>query len=97
MKPYEIIDRLNRLEDVFFSVLQEVRSIRGETQKQVNGDPTIDPLLKAEKYPAPPVSLRSGLSVVDVPRFVNQRPGELHGSQKRKAKTLDQKPCRRKT
>ena len=49
MKPFGIIDRLDRLEDAFFSGLQEVRSIKAEIQKQVDGDPTIESLLEAEE------------------------------------------------
>ena len=49
MKPLGIIDRLDRLEDAIFSGLQEVRSIKAEIQKQVDGNPTVESLLEAEE------------------------------------------------
>ena len=46
---YEILTRLEKLEDGFLSDLQEVRSIKAEIQKQVNGNPSLEPLLDVEE------------------------------------------------
>ncbi len=49
MDASEILTRLEKLEDAFLSGLQEVRSIKGEIQKQANGNATLQPLLDAEE------------------------------------------------
>ncbi len=49
MDASEILTRLEKLEDAFLSGLQEVRSIKGEIQKQGNGSPTLEPLLDVEE------------------------------------------------
>ena len=41
----EILTRLDKLEDGFVSGLQELRLIKGEIQKQTNGNPTLEQLL----------------------------------------------------
>lgn len=45
----EILTRLEKLEDAFLSGLQDVRSIKGEIQKQSNGNATLEGLLDAEE------------------------------------------------
>jgi len=44
-----IISRLETVEDVLLSELQEVRSIKGEIQKQTNGNLSLESLLDAEQ------------------------------------------------
>ena len=43
------LTRLENLETSLFSLLQEVRSIKAEIQKQANGNPTLELLLEAEE------------------------------------------------
>lgn len=45
----ETLTRLENLESSFLSLLQEIRTIKAEIQKQANGDQPIDPLLEAEE------------------------------------------------
>ena len=45
----EIISRLETVEDVLLSELQEVRSIKGEIQKQAKGNSRLEGLLDAEQ------------------------------------------------
>ena len=49
MDLFEILTRLEKLEDAFLSGLQEIRSVKAEIQKQANGNPTLEPLLEAEE------------------------------------------------
>jgi len=42
------LERLENLETSLLSLLQEVRSIKTEIQKQANGNPTLEPLLDVE-------------------------------------------------
>ena len=44
-----MITHLDKLEDAFLSGLQNVRSIKAEIQKQINGNPTPESLLDAEQ------------------------------------------------
>jgi len=44
----EILTHLENLESSFLSLLQEIRTIKEEVQKQANGDQPLDPLLEAE-------------------------------------------------
>ena len=43
------LSRLENLETSLLSLLQEVRSIKGEIQKMANGNSTLEPLLDAEQ------------------------------------------------
>ena len=45
----DTLTRLETLETSLFSLLQEVRSIKGEIQKKANGNPSLEPLLEAEE------------------------------------------------
>ncbi len=45
----DLLTRLENLETSLLSLLQEVRSIKGEIQKKANGNHTLEPLLDAEQ------------------------------------------------
>ena len=49
MNQTDIISHLDNLEGAFLSGLQEVREIKGEIQKQSNGNATLEGLLDAEE------------------------------------------------
>jgi len=44
----DLIARLENLEDSLLYLLQEVRFIKGEIQKKIDGNPALDPLLGPE-------------------------------------------------
>ena len=45
----ETLTRLENLESSFLSLLQEIRTIKAQIQKQGNGSPTLEPLIEAEE------------------------------------------------
>ncbi len=45
----EALTRLENLETSLFSLLQDVRCIKAEIQKQGNGSPSLEPLLEAQE------------------------------------------------